>query len=154
MTDRGRELLKQNPDRIDARVLRQFPEFLTFQTPRLERSKADGTAQPEEEAGVELPPTTPEETIQTAEDTISANLRTQLLDRISELSPAFFERLVVDLIVAMGYGGTRSRVVQALGKSGDEGIDGVVNEDPLGLDVVYIQAKRYAPENVIGRERS
>jgi len=94
-----------------------------------------------------------EETIQTAEEAISASLRTQLLDRIQELSPAFFERLVVDLIVAMGYGGTRGSVMQRLGKSGDEGIDGVVNEDPLGLDVVYIQAKRYAPDNTVGRER-
>jgi restriction system protein len=81
------------------------------------------------------------------------SLRAQLLDRIRDLSPAFFERLVVDLIVAMGYGGTRQSVAQRLGKSGDEGIDGVVNEDPLGLDVVYIQAKRYAPDNTIGRER-
>jgi restriction system protein len=60
---------------------------------------------------------------------------------------------VVDLIVAMGYGGTRSSVVQRLGRSGDEGIDGIVNEDPLGLDVVYIQAKRYAPDSTIGRDR-
>jgi restriction system protein len=69
------------------------------------------------------------------------------------LSPAFFERSVVDLIVAMGYGGSRDSVVQKLGKSGDEGIDGVVNEDPLGLDVVYVQAKRYASDNTVGRER-
>jgi len=75
------------------------------------------------------------------------------LIRISELSPSFFERLVVDLVVAMGYGGSRASVIQRLGKSGDEGIDGIVNEDPLGLDVVYIQAKRYAADNTIGRER-
>jgi restriction system protein len=153
VTDRGRELLKQNPDRIDARVLRQFPEFLAFQTPRVGRDEADSSDQPEEQAAAELVSATPEETIQSAEDTISATLRTELLHRISELSPAFFERLVVDLIVAMGYGGSRRSVAQALGKSGDEGIDGVVNEDPLGLDVVYIQAKRYAPDNIIGRDR-
>jgi restriction system protein len=80
-------------------------------------------------------------------------LRGQLLARIGDLSPTFFERLVVDLIVAMGYGGNRQIVAKRLGKSGDEGIDGVVNEDPLGLDMVYIQAKRYAPENTVGRER-
>jgi restriction system protein len=91
---------------------------------------------------------TPEETLQAAEEAISASLRGQLLQRIAEMSPTFFERLVVDLIGSMGYGGTRQTVAQRLTpKSGDEGIDGVVNEDPLGLDVVYIQAKRYAPEN-------
>jgi restriction system protein len=69
------------------------------------------------------------------------------------MSPEFVEQLVVDLIVAMGYGGSREIVAQRLGKSGDQGIDGVVNEDPLGLDVVYIQAKRYEKDNTIGRER-
>lgn len=94
---------------------------------------------------------TPEEAIQGAEEEITGNLQSQLLDRIFELSPSFFEQLVVDLIVAMGYGGSRGTVAQRLGKSGDEGIDGIVNEDPLGLDVVYLQAKRYAKDNTIGR---
>jgi restriction system protein len=153
VTDRGKELLKQYPDRVDTRVLRQFPEFVEFQTPRTEPTKAETAVHPEGQAEDEVSSATPEETIQTAEATISARLKTQLLERIQELSPAFFERLVVDLIVAMGYGGTRGSVVQKLGKSGDEGIDGVVNEDPLGLDVVYIQAKRYDPNSPIGRER-
>jgi restriction system protein len=155
VTDRGRELLKQHPNRIEARVLRQFPEFVAFQTPRVSEHGTSGSDELEEQARtlIEQSPATPEEAIQTAEETISASLRTQLLDRIGELSPAFFERLVIDLIVAMGYGGTRNSVMKRLGKSGDEGIDGVVNEDPLGLDVVYIQAKRYAPDNTVGRER-
>jgi len=76
-----------------------------------------------------------------------------LLENILQASPEFFERLVIDLLVAMGYGGSRSDAAKKLGKSGDEGIDGVINEDPLGLDVVYIQAKRYAPGNTIGREK-
>jgi restriction system protein len=123
VTDRGRELLKQNPDRIDARTLRQFAEFLAFQTPRDEREpQADSSDRAkEQEPSVELSSATPEETIQAAEDTISASLRTQLLERVLELSPSLFERLVVDLIVAMGYGGSRTSVVQRLGKSGDEG---------------------------------
>jgi restriction system protein len=154
VTDRGQQLLKQYPDRIDSRILRQFPEFVAFQNPE---AKADETLSfdlvKEQAAPVELLSATPEETIAAAEGTISASLSTQLLERIRELSPAFFERCVVDLIVAMGYGGTRSSVMQRLGKSGDQGIDGVVNEDPLGLDVVYIQAKRYAPDNTVGRER-
>lgn len=78
------------------------------------------------------------------------DLREKLLESVGEMSPAFFEALVVDLIVAMGYGGNRQAVAQVLGKSGDEGIDGVVNEDPLGLDTVYTQAKRYAPGNTVG----
>ena len=79
-------------------------------------------------------------------------LKDQLLERVLASSPDFFERIVIDLIVALGYGGSRSDAAQKLGKSGDEGIDGVVKEDALGLDVVYIQAKRYASENVIGRQ--
>jgi restriction system protein len=153
VTDRGRELLKQHPERIDTRVLRQFPEFVAFQTARPDSDETNGSSQPERQGAQELSSATPEDLIQTAEATISARLRAQLIERIQELSPAFFERLVVDLIVSMGYGGTRSSVIQRLGKSGDEGIDGVVNEDPLGLDVVYVQAKRYAPDNTIGRER-
>jgi restriction system protein len=155
VTDRGRELLTQYPDRIDGSVLRQFPEFLAFKA-RESVSRSEVAEVPEQRDDED--PDTPEETIQAAEETIRAALSAQLLERIRELPPPFFERLVVDLIVvdlivAMGYGGTRERVVQRLGKIGDEGIDGVVNEDPLGLDVVYIQAKRYAPENTIGRER-
>ncbi|HEX3064944.1 MAG TPA: restriction endonuclease, partial [Dongiaceae bacterium] len=96
---------------------------------------------------------TPEEAIDDAALKIDSLLRSQLLARIADGSPTFFEQVVVDLIVAMGYGGSREIVAQRLGKSGDEGIDGVVNQDPLGLDVVYIQAKRYAKDNTIGRER-
>jgi restriction system protein len=152
ITDRGHTLLAQNPDRIDARVLRQFPEFVAFQSPRGER--VDDKAAPDAPQPLpDLSARTPEETLQASAEAIFEALRGQLLDRIRELSPSFFERLVVDLIVSMGYGGSRDSVVQRLGKSGDEGIDGVVNEDPLGLDVVYIQAKRYAADNSIGRER-
>lgn len=152
VTDRGQALLKANPDRIDVKVLQQFPEFLAFQS-----AKSDGPAEDNVSTTVSSPipqlDVTPEEAVQQAEAQILQNLRSQLLVRIGELSPSFFERLVVDLIVAMGYGGSRASVVQRLGKSGDEGIDGVVNEDPLGLDVVYIQAKRYAADNTIGRDR-
>jgi restriction system protein len=154
VTERGQHLLAQHPDRVDARMLRQFPEFVEFQSPRAyrdgEAQDADGGAAIDNSS---VPTTTPEEMIQQAEATISANLRAQLLGRIHELSPTFFEQLVIDMIVAMGYGGSRQSVAQRLGRSGDEGIDGLVNEDPLGLDVVYIQAKRYTPDNSIGRDR-
>lgn len=152
VTERGKELLKKFPERIDVGALRQFPEFLDFVTPGSDQETEEGkTANAPDK--ISSSPATPDDTIEAASEAILASLRAQLLERIQELSPAFFERLVVDLIVAMGYGGTRQGVAQRLGKSGDEGIDGIVNEDPLGLDVVYIQAKRYAPENTIGRER-
>jgi restriction system protein len=151
ITDRGKKLLAEHLDRIDVNVLRQFPEFVAFQSPK---ASAEGESEVDVHE-VQLPQTTatPEEAIQEAEFQILDHLRSDLLESIGKLSPAFFERLVVDLIVAMGYGGSRSSVAQRLGKSGDEGIDGIVNEDPLGLDVVYLQAKRYAADNTIGRER-
>jgi restriction system protein len=156
ITERGRKLLADYPTQINAQALKQFPEFIAFLTPKPNDgvSESDTSSTPD---GVEIdvnePSVTPEEAVQHAEVQIFESLKSQLLNRIWELSPSFFERLVVDLIVAMGYGGSRSNVVQQLGKSGDEGIDGVVNEDPLGLDVVYVQAKRYAADNTIGRER-
>jgi restriction system protein len=143
-------LLRDEPKKINVAVLKRFPEFVAFQTPKTQSERPVETSPPALE---ESQAATPDEVIQAAEAEITRTLRSQLLDRIAELSPAFFEGLVVDLIVAMGYGGSRERVVQRLGKSGDEGIDGIVNEDPLGLDVVYIQAKRYARDNIIGRER-
>ena len=96
---------------------------------------------------------TPDENIDASIAEIQSRLQSDLLDRIAEQSSTFFEALVVDLIVAMGYGGSRENVVQRIGKSGDEGIDGIVNEDPLGLDVVYIQAKKYERDSKIGREQ-
>ncbi len=131
VTERGLKLLADNPKRIDLRALRQFSEFLDFVSPKgSEDAEIAGPEQRLTEDGNALPSKTPEEMVQEAEAAISASLRTQLLARIQELSPTFFEQLVIDLIVAMGYGGTRQSVVQRLGKSGDEGIDGLVNEDP------------------------
>jgi restriction system protein len=156
ITERGKKLLAENPAQINVQVLKQFPEFIAFQTPKNIDGVGNGVpSSPPNIAPIEITETsvTPEEAVQQAETQILESLKGQLLNRIWELSPSFFERLVVDLIVAMGYGGSRANVVQRLGKSGDEGIDGVVNEDPLGLDVVYIQAKRYAADNTIGRER-
>ena len=154
VTDRGRELLKDLPTKVGTKDLKQFPEFLDFKSPTAPDEAGSLPDHPTiaAEPVPDLPSVTPEEAIQSAEEAILANVRGQLLSRIAELSPMFFERVVVDLIVAMGYGGNRQTVAKRLGKSGDEGIDGVVNEDPLGLDMVYIQAKRYAPENVVGRQ--
>ena len=152
ITDRGRDLLREYPEGVNSQTLRKFPEFMAFQQPSED-------VPPEKRGPVEAPrsretsPETPEEAIQRAESEITLALRENLFTRIHELSPTFFERLVVDLIVAMGYGGSREYVVQEIGKSSDQGIDGIVNEDVLGLDRVYIQAKRYAENNVVGREQ-
>ncbi len=98
-----------------------------------------------------LPSITPEEQIEKAFLTLQSALRTELLQRISQNTPGFFEELIVDLLVKMGYGGSRPDAAAQLGRSGDGGVDGVINEDRLGLDRVYVQAKRYAENNVVGR---
>jgi hypothetical protein len=150
ITDRGRELLQKYPKRIDISVLNQFPEFVAF------RSKhSDEEVEPKSGETIPLHPigsATPEEAIDVAEKEISGNLQSQLLERIFELSPAFFEQLVLELIVKMGYGGAKGAIAEKTGGSGDEGFDGIVNEDPLGLDKIYLQAKRYAKDNTIGQD--
>ena len=140
ITSRGQDVLASNPARINIGFLRQFPEFLEFQRGQSKDSEvsiADGT---------EL--ITPEESIESAYQRARATLAADLLQTIKDCSPDFFERLVVDLLVRMGYGGTRKDAGRAIGRSGDGGIDGIINEDRLGLDVVYIQAKRWDSTSV------
>jgi restriction system protein len=133
ITDRGKKLLAENPTRIDVQVLKQFPEFSAFKSPILADDSSNSASVGSSVDGLQESDVTPEEAIQQAEAQVVESLKSQLLVQIADLSPSFFESLVVDLVVAMGYGGSRTSVVQKLGKSGDEGIDGVVNEDPLGL---------------------
>jgi len=142
ITQRGLDVLKQNPQRIDARFLRQFPEFVTFQTTTTKDPEQKGPARPEN-------PDTLEEILETTHSDLMLLLADEVLERLKKGSPEFFERVVVDLLVAMGYGGSRKDAGMAIGRSGDEGIDGVINEDKLGLDVVYLQAKRW--QNPVGR---
>jgi len=138
ITSRGLELLEHNPQAINVKLLEQYPEFLEF---RAKRSTQDGK---QDKVTPPVPSqTTPVEVIETAYEAIRSELASELLEQIMQSSPSFFERLVVDLLVKMGYGGTRKDAGQAVGKSGDEGIDGIINEDRLGLEVVYIQAKRW-----------
>jgi restriction system protein len=134
ITDIGRQTLAKNPDRVDAKYLRQFPAFLEFQN----ASRNDDTEEDEI-------------TIIETNERIRKSLASELLNKVVELSPAFFERLVVELLVKMGYGGSIKDAGKAMGKSGDEGIDGTIKEDKLGLDIIYIQAKRWKPGNVVGR---
>ena len=146
ITDIGRQTLAKNPERIDAKYLRQFPAFLEFQN----ASRNDDNEE-DEITIIEANEQTPEENLDKAYQRIRKSLASELLNKVVELSPAFFERLVVELLVKMGYGGSIKDAGKAMGKSGDEGIDGTIKEDKLGLDIIYIQAKRWKPGNVVGR---
>lgn len=148
-TDRGLALLKQHPQRIDNKILDQFEEFRAFHAAKVAPSvtkSSDASAEPLESA-------TPEERVEAAVKEIEEDLQAELLDRVVNASPAFFEKLVVDLLIAMNYGAAGADSGKRIGKTGDGGIDGVINEDPLGLDIVYIQAKRYAPGNGVGVDK-
>jgi restriction system protein len=144
ITDLGRQTLAKNPANIDAKYLRQFPAFLEFQN--VSRNENE-----EEPINISTNEQTPEESLDKAYQRIRKSLALELLSKVVDLSPAFFERLVVELLVKMGYGGSIKDAGKALGKSGDEGIDGTIKEDKLGLDIIYIQAKRWKPGNVVGR---
>jgi len=149
-TQAGKELLAEKPARIDVSVLMRQPEFREFY--RDEGNAASSTAETTSATGSNDPATTtPEEQIEAAYQILEGTLRADLLDRIAKNSPAFFEQLIVDLLVAMGYGGSHKNAAAQLGRSGDGGVDGVINEDRLGLDRVYVQAKRYAAGNAVGR---
>ena len=145
ITKRGVDVLKRNPTSIDVKFLKQFSEFVEFQTTKRE-DETTGTDLVEDTSTE-----TPEEALETAYQKIRKSLAQDLLNKVITLSPAFFERLVVELLVKMGYGGSIKDAGRAIGKSGDEGIDGTIKEDKLGLDIIYIQAKRWQPGNGVGR---
>lgn len=145
ITELGVQTLNKNLDKIDAKYLRQFPSFLEFQNV----SRSDD--EKEELIIKENIENTPEENLDKFYQRIRKELATELLNKVIELSPTFFERLVVELLVKMGYGGSIKDAGKAIGKSGDEGIDGTIKEDKLGLDIIYIQAKRWKIGNVVGR---
>ncbi|MCK9437020.1 MAG: restriction endonuclease [Synergistaceae bacterium] len=146
ITDLGRQTLAKNLDRIDNRYLRQYPSFLEFQN-----ISHNGGETEEGTESLEIQKQTPEENLDKAYQSIRESLASDLLSKVVQLSPAFFERLVVELLVKMGYGGSIKDAGKAIGKSGDEGIDGTIKEDKLGLDIIYIQAKRWSPGNTVGR---
>jgi restriction system protein len=148
-TEEGRKLLATNPDQINVALLMTQPSFREFY--KTEREPADSAEVAFEEKVPKSNAVTPEEQIETAYQTVQSVLRADLLDRIAQNSPSFFEQLIVDLLVAMGYGGSYKNTAAQLGRTGDGGVDGVINEDRLGLDRVYVQAKRYASGNGVGR---
>lgn len=143
ITDRGLSVLAQNLPEIKVSFLKQFPEFAAFHTVKKEKTET------ETDEETTLATQTPEEIIALAHERWKETLAFDLLRTVKSCSPDFFEKLVVELLVAMGYGGSRQDAGQAIGKSGDEGIDGIIKEDRLGLDVVYVQAKRW--ENPVSR---
>ena len=138
ISKRGLEALAGNPKRIDVHFLSQYVEFVEFQSRK--REKIDG------------PPTvdeTPEEMLENAFQSLRQNLASELLQQIKTSPPHLFEKIVIELLVAMGYGGSLQDAGRAVGKTGDEGIDGIIKEDRLGLDIIYIQAKCW--EGTVGR---
>lgn len=142
ISEKGLNVLKKSPEKINVKYLKQFSEFNDFQV-----NKKDSESFDSEESEDQ----TPEELLESAYQKIRSSLANEILNKVVELSPSFFEKLVVELLVKMGYGGSIKDAGRAIGKSGDEGIDGTIKEDKLGLDIIYIQAKKWKPGNVVGR---
>jgi restriction system protein len=140
ITDLGLDVLKKNPQEINVKFLEQFPQFIEFRNLRQEKGKEQKKEEELEQ--------TPQELLEYGYQKIKRELAQELLSLVKQSSPRFFEKLVVDLLIRMGYGGSLKDAGKAIGQSGDGGIDGIIKEDKLGLDVIYIQAKRW--DNVVG----
>jgi restriction system protein len=146
ITERGCDVLESHPIRIDMKYLEQFPEYIEFREREGTRRRAHSD---DDENAHQTESKTPEEMLEYAYQEIRDNLAQEVLTLVKKSSPSFFERLVVELLVNMGYGGSRREAARAVGQTGDEGIDGIIDEDRLGLDAIYVQAKRW--ESVVGR---
>ncbi len=146
ITDRGHATLAEDPARVDVKYLERFDEFVAFRNLRGTRGKADDgqSVVPEDTSD-----DTPEEQLEAAYQRLRDDLRGDVFKLVMDGTPAFFEQLVVDVLVKMGYGGSVQDAGQAVGRSGDGGIDGVIKEDRLGLDMIYVQAKKW--EGTVGR---
>lgn len=144
ITDRGTQVLAEKPNEINQKYLERFPEFVEFKSIRREKPDENGSDTPELALGQ-----TPHEALESAYERLRTELASEILSSIRGCDPSLFEKIVVELLVKMGYGGSRKDAGRAIGRSGDEGIDGIIKEDHLGLDNIYIQAKRW--EATIGR---
>ena len=149
ITTRGKKVIDSQPAKIDNAFLGQFEEFRLFKEKSVSNG-GGGSDQPQASSSLVSQPDTPDEIMRAAYRQIELSLAQDLLDRIQSAPPAFFERLIVSLLIGMGYGGSAADAARALGRSGDDGVDGVIDQDALGLDRVYIQAKRYATGSNIG----
>jgi restriction system protein len=152
ITETGKDVAAQKPTFIDREFLMQFPAFVQF----TQRSKSKETLHGAEESAQATPDVaveskTPDELISLAYQTLNQTLKREILDLVKKMDSYKFERLVLDLLLAMGYGGSREEAAKVTKASGDEGIDGVINEDKLGLDVIYLQAKCWK-ETIVGRK--
>lgn len=141
ITPRGKKILQSNPKEINNRLLSQFDEFKEFKAKR----RKQGEDQEDSNGQVK----TPEEAFESAYENLRTELASEILDHLKKCDPSLFEKIVIEVLVKMGYGGTLRDAGKAIGKSGDEGIDGIIKEDRLGLDIIYVQAKRW--ENTVGR---
>ncbi len=138
ITKAGRDLLATKPEKINLKVLNTYEAYQQFRSKHKPKQKPE-EIEPENEEEIK----TPEEQIEEAYETIRDSLAEQILEQLKGASSTFFEKVVVEVLVKMGYGGTRKDAGQAIGSSGDEGIDGIIKEDRLGLDIIYIQAKKW-----------
>jgi restriction system protein len=148
-SERGRDLAR-NPATINVETLLAYPAFREFYRGSGSYTQKQPSAQASASSAA-VTDRTPEEQIEAAHLAVQSALREELLQRIMQNSPSFFEQVIVELLVAMGYGGSLRNAASQLGRSGDGGVDGVINEDRLSLDRVYVQAKRYAQGNSVGR---
>ena len=146
LTLEGGRLLAREPSRIDWDLLRQFPDFVEWRQRQQAPTPSRDVASNQNEALSD----TPEETLDRAVQQLSNLLQADVLSRVRGAAPAFLEQVVVDLLIAMGYGGGDATMGSVTGRSGDGGIDGTIREDALGLDEVYVQAKKYAEGNTVG----
>jgi restriction system protein len=149
ITETGKALLAENPRRVDAALLERYDAFRAFRSRRRDANEAESQAEVQQARSEPATDQTPEDALASAYQKLRKNLESELLDQVKSSSPAFFERLVIDLLVAMGYGGSRQDAGRAIGRSGDEGIDGIIKEDKLGLDAIYVQAKKW--DSTVGR---
>jgi restriction system protein len=149
ITDAGRSVLAKKPDHIDKEYLLQFDSFRVFATRATEEESGGADSPGGDVAPGVVVGMTPEEALERAHKEIRARVEAELLDAVAKASPRFFEKLVVELLVKMGYGGSLEDAGRALGRSHDGGIDGIIKEDHLGLDAIYVQAKRW--QNNVGR---
>lgn len=145
ITDRGREILARPPSTFDVRYLNQFPEFVEFHNTSRSGDNS-GNADEDTSLTADIPP---EELFAAAHHRLTRELIEEIRSAIANCTSGFFERLVVQVLVAMGYGGSQEDAGRAVGRSGDGGIDGIIKEDRLGLETIYIQAKRWEP--TVGR---
>lgn len=150
ITQRGRDTLKSNPHKIDNLFLAQFAEFRDFRNRSRTVPVASSTSLKNEPINQKITSDagTPDDLISEAVGIIEAKVRDELKERLLAATPAFFERAVVDLLLAMGYGNAAEDAGETLGKTGDGGVDGIIREDSLGLDLIYVQAKRYRDQSI------